>query len=200
MANNNVSYGLIVPPNSATPNGMTIQDKTTGVIQNNVFTGFQSPFPGVVAVGILPFTAGSNLMILNNTTTQNDVGISCFQVQDNLIIENNQSNNNTTMASTGGAIGIVVQDPAGLHTSLIGNTVANNASIGIQLDSASSPINSPDNPAPIVFTIVPNPQFFMSNNTIIGGQTGLLVVGSVTAGPVVSIIGGSFSTKLPILL
>lgn len=162
--NNNVVEGA-VPPGNAAPNGIEVLRSATGTITNNTVSNVQTTTVGTDSSGILLFGAGSGIVISGNSVTNSGVCIADVG-GGNVIIKNNTCSNASD-------VGIFTQDVVGQVT-IQNNTVQNSANQNIFLSSST------------------NQPFLLENNTLIGSQTGLLVQGSGSAGPEVTMVGGQF--------
>lgn len=170
-----VDRGYVLTPNTvtATPNGIQFSGSATGSIVDNIVQGNISTVLGSSATGLIPFGAGPNLLISGNTINNNDIGIAAIQNGNNLIIENNTLNFTTTPGVNPDE-GIVVQDTNGLST-VTGNIMNDIPDINMELISST------------------DQTFNLANNQFIGSQTGLIVTGNITAGPIVSMDSDSFT-------
>lgn len=157
-----------IPSPIATANGLTIQENASGIISSNVISNIISSTPGVDSVGILPFGAGANLSLIGNIVRNNDIGIYAVSSGDQLTISYNT-------ASMNGNVGIGTDTPLG-STQIQSNTITNNGNQGVYL-------TSPDNSA-----------FALANNVIVGSSEGLVVEGTGTQGPVITMNGDVFTT------
>lgn len=175
ISNNTLNRGYVLTPNTATatPNGIQFSISATGSISGNLVENNIATVLGAQGAGVIPFGAGPNLLISENTLNNNDIGIAAVQNEDNLIIQNNLLNFTTTPGVNIDE-GIIVQDTNGLTTlsSNIMNTIPN---INMEL------ISSTDQP------------FQLSNNQFIGGQAGLIVTGNTLVGPLVTMHSDSFT-------
>lgn len=175
ISNSTINRGYVLTPGSstATPNGIQFSGSATGTITNNSVSGNIATISGAAATGILPFGAGSNLTVSGNVLDNNDNGIISISSGDNLII----SNNTLSFTGTPGnnpPEGIAVQDTNGL-TTITSNVMNNIPFINMELISST------------------NQPFMLMNNQFIGSQTGLIVTGNTTTGPVVMMNGDSFT-------
>jgi len=169
-----INRGYVLTPNSttATPNGIQYSGSVAGSISNNLVDGNISTVLGASATGILPFGA-STVTVTTNTVNNNDIGIVAIQSGNNLTISNNTLNF-TTVHGVNPVEGIVVQDTNGL--SVLSSNVMN-ALPDINMELIAST----------------NQAFQLMQNRFNGSQTGLIVTGSGSAGPVVTMSADSFS-------
>lgn len=174
ISDSTIDRGFVLTPftSTATPNGIQYTGGATGSIINNTIESNIATVLGASATGILPFGAGPNLVISGNTINNNDFGIAAIQNGANLFIDGNTLNFTTTTGPNP-AEGIVVQDTAGLST--VTNNIMNNIpDVNMEL------ISSTDQP------------FTLGGNQFIGSQTGLIITGNVTDGPIVTMNGDAF--------
>lgn len=175
-----VDRGYILPPgmNITTSNGIQLSSK--GSIINNTISRNIASVANAGGTGILPFLAGANAMILNNTINNNDFGIAAIQCEDNLVINNNVINF-TTAVAVNPPEGILVQDTNGL-TTLTSNIMNNIPSVNMDLIAST------------------NQPFNLMTNQFIGSQTGLrvegIITGTMNVGPVVTMNSDSFTGTL----
>ncbi len=175
ISNTTVNRGYVLPPNAstATPNGIQFSGGNTGTIDGNVVEQNIATVFGASASGIILFGAGDNVTVSNNSVDSNDFGIVSISTGDNLLITDNE----LTFTLTPGvnpAEGIAVQDTAGL-TTITSNVLNQIPDINMDLISST------------------NQSFQLANNQFIGSQTGLLVTGNTTTGPVVTMDGDTFN-------
>lgn len=180
VSNCTVDRGYFLTPNTNTaiPNGVEYISLATGTIKNSIVKNNISTIPGIQAVGIIPFNAGTNLIISGNTVENNDLGIATTNCGSNLIIENNTVNYTITQG-VNEVEGIVVQDTDGL-TTLTSNTMNNIPNVNMDL----------------IDTTGANQPFNLSKNKFNGSQTGLLVSGTTgtpSTGPVVTMNNDAFN-------
>lgn len=177
ITNNTVNRGYFLTPGTITaaPNGIQFSGSATGRIQNNIVSENISTVFGVQSVGILPFNAGANVVVSGNTANDNDIGIAAISCGNNLLIDTNTVNF-TILSTLNSHEGILVQDTNGL-TTLNSNIMNNISDVNMDLSSTNQP-------------------FQLMNNHMIGSQTGLLVTGNGTSGPMVTMNGDSFSGTL----
>lgn len=181
--NNTVNRAFVLPPsppapNTATPNGIQFSGSAQGSIINNAVSSNIAavffPFPSQ-GTGIILSGAGANITISGNTTDSNDIGIISINSGDGL----NISNNTVTFTETPGPNtieGIVVEQDIGGLTTI-----------------SSNMINVPNINMEIVTTSSMNPLFKLMNNRFINSQTGLIVTGSTSSGPQVTMKNDSFT-------
>ncbi len=156
------------PFSPANANGIELFDGATGLIHNNTVTNMIGSTTS--SVGILAFDA-VGLTISDNTVNNNDEGIYCFDVGDNLTISGNTCNTNNDA-------GITVANPDILTivtTTITDNIVTDNVNSGIYLMSNLNDI------------------YQMANNQFINGAAGLIVQGNTITGPVVTMNADSFT-------
>jgi IPT/TIG domain len=175
ILNSTVNRGYSLTPNTitATPNGIQFSVSTTGSIVNNIVTGNIATVFDASASGIIPFGAGPNLIVSGNTIDTNDNGIAAVECGNNLTISNNTLN----FTGTPGVNideGIIVQDTDGL-TTISSNVMNNIPDINMDLSSTA------------------NQTFQLMDNQFNGSQTGLLVTGDTTVGPVITMNNDSFT-------
>jgi hypothetical protein len=177
ITNTTVDRGYTLTPNTttATPNGIQFGGATTGSVSNSTISGNISTVAGSQATGIIPFFAGPNLLLSDNTFDNNDIAIAAIQNGDGLQISGNAVNFTGT-PGVNDIEGIVAQDTAGL-TTLTANTMTNIP--GIAMDLIDGP--STDEP------------FQLSGNHFVGGLTGLSVTGDTTTGPQVTMSSDTFA-------
>ncbi len=170
----NRGYTLTLNTATATPNGIQFS-AATGSVSNSTISGNISTVVGSQATGIIPFGAGPNLLLSDNTLDNNDIAIAAILNGDGLQIRGNAVNF-TGVAGVNDIEGIVAQDTAGL-TTLSANTLTDIPGIAMDLidDTAT------DEP------------FQLSGNHFIGGPTGLSVTGNTTTGPQVTMNGDTFT-------
>lgn len=170
-----VNRGYVLTPNTATatPNGIQFSANAVGSVVSSVIEGNISTVLGASATGILPFGGGANILLSNNTVNNNDFGIAAIQNRPNIVIQNNVLNFTTT-PGVNAPEGIIVQDTNGLST-ITSNIMNNIPFINMEI------IATTDQP------------FHLANNQFIGSQTGMLVTGNVTAGPIITMNSDSFT-------
>ena len=175
IINSTINRGYVLTPNTttATPNGIQFSGSTTGSITNNIVSGNIATVVNASASGIIPFGAGPNLLISGNTIANNDNGIAAIQCGNNLTISNNTLNFTTT-PGVNPVEGIIVQDTSGVTT--ISSNIMNNIP-DVNMDLSSST----------------NQTFQLMDNEFNGSQTGLLVTGNTTLGPVITMSHDSFT-------
>lgn len=174
-----VNRGYVLTPSTvtATPNGITFGGSATGSITNNIVQSNIATVLGASATAVNIPTAGPNLIVSGNVITNNDIGMFATQCGNNLSIQNNTLNFNTT-PGVNVVEGIIVRDTNGL-TTLTAN-VMNLPNFNMELLT----INGTNQP------------FQLMNNQFIGGQTGLLVyglTGAPSTGPIITMNGDSFT-------
>jgi parallel beta-helix repeat protein len=174
VSGSTVNRGYVLTPNTstATPNGIQYSGSTAGSITNNLVESNIATVLNASATGILPFGAGT-VTVSGNTVNNNDVGIISIQSANNLTISNNTLNFTTTPGVNPDE-GIVVQDTAGLSI-LSGNVMNGIPDVNMELDSST------------------NQAFQLMNNQFVGSQTGLLVNGNTTTGPIITMNEDSFT-------
>ena len=170
---NTVNRGYATPSGGATPNGIQFSGSTTGSIVNNTVSGNIAAVINAGGTGILPFGAGANLLVAGNTIENNDYGIAAIQCGANLTISNNTLDFTTT-PGVNAAEGIIVQDTSGA-TTISSNTMNNIPDVNMDLSSST------------------DQTFQLMNNQFNGSQTGLLVTGSTTVGPIITMNHDSFT-------
>lgn len=175
VSNSTVNRGYILPPNTvtATPNGITFGNLVNGSITNNVVENNIATVLGASSTAVNVNNAGPNFIISGNTITNNDTGIFAGQCGNNLIIQNNIVNF-TTIPGVNIDEGIIVRDTNGL--TVLASNIMNVPNFNMELLT----INGTNQP------------FQLSNNQFIGSATGMLVTGSTTAGPIVTMNSDSF--------
>lgn len=172
VSSNTVNRAFILPPGTATPNGIQFSGGVVGSITNNLTEGNIAGSPNAAGSGIILSSPGANVIVSGNTVTNNDAGIAALTC-NHLLISNNHLNF-TTPPGINGAEGIFVLEPTGL-TTIISNVMNQIPNINMDLESST------DQP------------FQLMNNQFIGSQTGLLVVGNGPTGPVVTMDHDSFT-------
>ncbi len=175
VLNNTVDRGFILTPNTstATPNGIQISRQASGSVTNNIVKQNIATVFGSSATGILLIRVSENFMVSGNTTDSNDVGIIGINCDNNLLIDLNTVNFTLT-PGINPPEGIAIHDPLGL-TTITSNVMNQIPNIEMNLVSST------------------NQPFSLANNRFIGGQTGLLVTGNMTTGPVVTMNSDSFT-------
>lgn len=173
VSNSTVNRGFVSPGPAATPNGIQFSSSTIGSIINNLVEGNISTVAAAQATGILPFGAGANVIVSGNTINNNDIGIAAINCGNNLTISNNTVNFTTTQG-VNAVEGIIVQDTNGLST--VTSNIMNNL---------------PDTCMELISST--NQSFQLASNQFIGSQTGLIVTGGTTVGPIVTMNGDSFT-------
>ena len=175
ISNSTVNRGYVLTPNAttATPNGIQFSSSTTGIITNNIVSGNIATVIEAGGSGIIPFGAGSNLIVSGNTINNNDNGIAAIQCGSNLTIDSNILNFTTTPGVNPDE-GIIVQDTNGL-TTISSNVMNNIPDVNMDLSSTT------------------NQTFQLMDNQFNGSQTGLLVTGNTTVGPEITMSNDSFT-------
>ncbi len=175
ISNNVVNRGYVLTPNTSTaaPNGIQFNLSAGGSILNNLVSENISTVSGAASSGIIIFGTPPNVVVSGNTVNDNDVGIVCINCGNNLLVSNN-SLNFTITPGVNPAEGILIQEPLGV-TTITSNVMDNITNVNMDL------ISSTDQP------------FNLMNNQFIGSQTGLLVVGITTDGPIVTMDSDSFT-------
>jgi hypothetical protein len=170
-----VNRGYVLTPNTATatPNGIQFSASAVGSVTGSTIESNISTVLGASATGILPFGGGANILLSNNMVNNNDFGIAAITNGPNLVIQNNVLNFTTT-PGVNAPEGIIVQDTNGL-TTITSNIMNNIPFINMEI------ISTTDQP------------FQLANNQFIGSQTGMLVTGNATAGPVITMNSDSFT-------
>jgi parallel beta-helix repeat protein len=178
VINTTINRGFFLTPNTstATPNGLQFSGSTTGSIINNVVEGNIGTVAQAGASGIIVVGAGPNLIVSGNTVNNNDNGIAAVDCGNNLTISNNTINF-TIPSGVNPPEGIIVQDTDGLST-ITSNIMNNIPFINMEILSTLPGLNPP---------------FQLMDNQFIGSQTGILVTGDDTAGPVITMNGDSFT-------
>lgn len=175
ISNSTIDRGYILPPSppaTATPNGIQYSGNTTGTITNNLVTTNIAAVPLAGASGIILFGAGPNIVVSGNTVNNADNGIISINTGNNLQINNNTVNF-TIPPGPNDPEGIVVADTNGL-TTIKSNVMNNIPFINMELFSST------------------NQPFQLMGNQFIGSQTGMLVEGSGTMGPQITMNSDSF--------
>lgn len=173
VINSTINRGYISPSAGATPNGIQFSGSTTGSIVSNTVSGNIATVVNAGGTGILPFGAGASLLVSGNTIENNDYGIAAIQCGANLTISNNTLNFTIT-PGVNAAEGIIVQDTNGI-TTLSSNTMNNIPDVNMDLSSST------------------DQTFQLMNNDFNGSQTGLLVTGNTTVGPIITMNHDSFT-------
>lgn len=175
VSNTTVNRGYVLTPNTstATPNGIQFSGGAIGSVVSSTIQSNISTVLGAAATGIIPFGGGANILLSNNTIENNDYGIAAIQNGPNLVIQNNVLNFTTT-PGVNAPEGIIVQDTNGLST-ITSNIMNNIPFINMEI------IATTDQP------------FQLANNQFIGSQTGMLVTGNATAGPIITMNADSFT-------
>lgn len=176
ISDSTINRSYVLTPNTATaaPNGIQYSGAATGSITNNIVEENVSTVLGVQSAGILPIGAGPNLVISGNTVNNNDLGIVALSCDNNLTISNNTINFSPTTPGVNSVEGIVVQDTNGL-TTITSNVMNNLPDVNMDLSSTA------------------DQSFQLMDNEFNGSQTGLLVTGNTTTGPIVTMNGDSFT-------
>lgn len=174
VSNNTVNRGYILTPNTstATPNGIQFSHSAVGSITGNLVSENVGTVANAAGSGIIPFAAGANVVVSGNTLDNNDAGIAAVSCGNNLQISSNTVNFTIT-PGVNSPEGILVQEPDGLTT--LSANIMNNISTNMDLTSSTTQ------------------SFQLMNNQFIGGQTGLLITGNTTVGPIVTMDTDSFT-------
>lgn len=174
VSNSTINRGYVLMPNTvtATPNGIQFSGSTTGSVINNTVEKNIATVANAAGTAILLFGAGSNVSASDNSVHNNDNGIIGISCGNNLVIDNNEIDFTTT-PGVNPIEGIAVQDTNGLST-ITSNVITNIPNIDMELISSTDQI------------------FQLSNNQFIDSQTGILVTGNTSAGPIVSMNADSF--------
>jgi hypothetical protein len=178
ISNSTINRGYVLTPNAttATPNGIQYSGLATGSITDNTVEGNIATVFNASATGLIPFGAGPDLLISGNTLNNNDIAIAAIQCGNNLNISQNTVNFTTTQG-VNTTEGILVQDTSGL-TTLTANIMNNIPNVNMDIISST------------------DQAFNLSGNQFIGSNTGLLITGNSTTGPIVTMDGDTFSGSL----
>lgn len=175
ITNTQVDRGYVLTPNTstATPNGIQFSGSATGTVVNSTVLSNIATVVNASGSGIIIFGAGSDVSVTGNIVNNNDYGIVCISNGENLLIDSNIVGF-TDAPGVNVPEGIAVQDTAGL-TILSYNIIDNIPGINMDLISST------------------DQDFQLTANGINGGNVGLQIVGSGTAGPVVTFNGDAFT-------